>query len=69
MNKKPHKFSQKKKKHTFRFYQINIKLQELQLEKVIYYIQNFLIEVSETKSSPSNIFEETFQIDELTTFN
>jgi hypothetical protein len=39
---------------------MNIKLQELQLEEVIYYIQNFLIEVSETKSSPSNISEEAF---------
>ena len=58
MNKKTHKFSQKK--HTSRFYRMNIKLQELQLEEVIYYIQNFLIEVSETKSSPSNISEEAF---------
>jgi hypothetical protein len=49
------------KSYTFKFYWINTKLYELQLEEeVIHHIQSLLIEASDTKSNLSDPSEELF---------
>ena len=59
-----------KKGHTSRFYRVNTKLHELQLEEeVIHHIHSLLIEAFETKTNPSDTFEEPIKIDEITTSN